>query len=161
MASRQFEAALCWPPKILSSHSGHRGATPSAPPEVIVSLGGWRWLACDRVVGADLGAARWAFGGLGAIFLAGGMQPGGHAMFWSTEDLLLFRTFVRKGASKFGNWERVESDCKPRTESQDSDPGILKGPSKGWRRLRSMGRLGSRHPTPALGHGPWPRGAST
>ncbi|XP_027976256.1 apolipoprotein M isoform X1 [Eumetopias jubatus] len=45
LAGREFEAALCWPPKILSSHSGPRSSTLSAPPEVILSLGGWRWFA--------------------------------------------------------------------------------------------------------------------
>lgn len=69
VAGREFKAALSWPPKILSCHSGPRGSTPSAPPEVILSLDGWRWFAswaCRRVVGADLGSARWAFGGLWA-----------------------------------------------------------------------------------------------
>lgn len=53
-----------------------------------------------------------------------------------------------KGASKFGNWERVESDW---TESQDSYPGILKGPSNGWRRLQSMGGWAVGTPPPPSG----------
>lgn len=46
LAGREFEAALSWPPRILSS-SYHRPscASPSALPEVTLSIGGWRWLS--------------------------------------------------------------------------------------------------------------------
>ena len=133
LAGREFEAALSWPPRILSS-SYHRPrcATPSAPPEVTVSIGGWRWLsslfACGGVVGFDLGFARWAF--CGAMFFPGGVRPRGHAMFWRSEGVTTFQDFcLKKDASEFGNWEQMELHW---TETQDFDPGELKGPPKGF-----------------------------
>lgn len=46
LACREVEAALTRPPRILSaSHNRSRCAAPSAPPEVTLSIGGWRWFS--------------------------------------------------------------------------------------------------------------------
>lgn len=111
---------------------------------------------CRRVAGADLGAARWAFGGVWApCSLPAVCGREDTPCSGATKDLLLFRTFVRKGASKFGNWERMKSDW---TEAQESDPGLLKGPPQGFRWPGSTGGLGSRAPPPPSpsGKGPGP-----
>lgn len=89
----------------------------------------------------------------GAMFLGGSVRPVDTPCCGATTDSLLHRTLLRKGASEFGNWKGVELDW---AETQDSGPGALKGPPKGFRRPGSPGGLGSAHrlspqPRPRVG----------